>query len=88
MLSSQRSLETLQKTLARYEEERRRALQHERISRESGSIKNPASPIKDSGQQPLTAENIMSPLESVSASTSVSQVMRKMLGVSIDNGQA
>ena len=48
------------------------------------------SAIKNSDRKPLTAEKIMSPLESVSASTSVSQVMRKMhdLGVPIDNGKA
>lgn len=53
-------------------------------------INDPTSAIKDSDRKPLTPEKIMSPLESVSASTRVSQVMRKMhdLGVPIDHGKA
>jgi isocitrate dehydrogenase len=66
------------KDLARYEEERREALEVERRAREKKQVSDPATAMRDSGLQPSTAAGIMSPLKSVTSSTMVADAMHQM----------
>ena len=64
--------------LARFEEERRQALEAERKQREAQRIADPVQAMKESGRQPTTAAGIMSPITSVSNSATVDEAMHKM----------
>jgi len=64
--------------LARFERERREALEAERKEREARRVEDPLEAMRESGHQPSTAGGIMSPVKSVPASTSVEDAMRKM----------
>jgi isocitrate dehydrogenase len=64
--------------LARFEQERREALEEERKEREAQRIADPLQAMRESGRHPTTAAGIMSPISSVSNSSSVDEAMRKM----------
>ncbi len=64
--------------LARFERERREALEQERQEREAQRMANPVEAMKASGRQPTTAAGIMSPIKSISADTSVEDAMHRM----------
>jgi len=64
--------------LARFERERREAVEAERREREARRVEAPLEAMRESGHQPSTAGGIMSPVKSVSADTSVEDAMHKM----------
>lgn len=64
--------------LARFERERREALEAERKEREAKRVEDPLEAMRESGHQPSTAGGIMSPVKSVSGDTSVEDAMHKM----------
>ncbi len=64
--------------LARFERERREALEAERRTREERRVANPLEAMKESGRHPTTAAGVMSPVISVSSDTSVEDAMHKM----------
>jgi isocitrate dehydrogenase len=64
--------------LARFEQERREALERERKEREAKRIANPMEAMKESGRQPTTAAGIMSPIKSIAASATVDEAMHQM----------
>jgi isocitrate dehydrogenase len=64
--------------LARFERERREALEAERRAREERRVANPLEAMRESGHHPSTAAGVMSPVISVSSDTSVEDAMRKM----------
>lgn len=64
--------------LARFEEERRQALETERKQREARRVADPVQAMKESGRQPATAAGIMSPIISVASSAMVDDAMLKM----------
>ncbi len=64
--------------LARFERERREALEAERKAREERRIANPLEAMKESGRHPSTAAGVMSPVISVPSDTSVEDAMHKM----------
>jgi isocitrate dehydrogenase len=64
--------------LARFEQERRDALERERKEREAQRMANPLEAMKESGRQPTTAGGIMSPIKSVAASATVDEAMHEM----------
>ncbi len=64
--------------LARFERERREALEAERRVQEERRIANPLQAMKESGRHPSTAAGVMSPLISVPSDTSVEDAMHKM----------
>jgi len=64
--------------LARFERERREALEAERREREAKRVEDPLEAMRESGHQPSTAGGIMSPIKSVAAGTSVEDAMHRM----------
>lgn len=64
--------------LARFEQERRDALERERKEREAQRVANPMEAMKESGRQPMTAAGIMSPIKSIAASATVDEAMHQM----------
>ncbi len=64
--------------LARFEQERREALERERKEREAQRVANPLEAMKESGRQPTTAGGIMSPIKSIAASATVDEAMHQM----------
>ncbi len=64
--------------LARFEQERRAALQRERKEREAQRMANPVEAMKASGRQPTTAAGIMSAIVSVPADAIVEDAMHSM----------
>ncbi|MFQ6021513.1 MAG: isocitrate dehydrogenase (NADP(+)) [Acidiferrobacterales bacterium] len=64
--------------LARFERERREALNRERKEREAQRVANPVEAMKASGRQPLTAAGVMSPIKSISADATVEDAMHCM----------
>jgi isocitrate dehydrogenase len=64
--------------LARFEEERRKAQEKERLEREARRVADPVQAMKASGRQPTTAASIMSPIISISADEMVKTGMHKM----------
>ncbi len=64
--------------LARFERERREALEEERRVREERRVANPLEAMKESGRHPSTAAGVMSPVISVTADTTVDDAMHKM----------
>ncbi len=70
--------------LARFEAERRAAVEAERRAREAKRIENPVEAMIESGRQPTTAAGVMSPAKAVNADASVEEAMHRMrdLGIS------
>ena len=64
--------------LARFEEERRQALETERKQREAQRVADPVQAMKESGRHLDTAAGIMSPIISVANSATVDEAMHKM----------
>ena len=64
--------------LARFEQERRTALEEERRQREAQRVADPVQAMKESGRLPTTAAGVMSPIISVDSTTSVDDAMHKM----------
>ncbi len=64
--------------LARFERERRQALEAERKAREERRVADPVQAMKESGRQPNTAAGVMSPIISVTPDTIVDDAMHKM----------
>ncbi|MBS1269695.1 MAG: Isocitrate dehydrogenase [NADP] [Gammaproteobacteria bacterium] len=64
--------------LARFERERRDAVEAERKEREAKRIEDPIAAMRESGHQPSTAGGIMSPVRGVPAGTSVEDAMHQM----------
>jgi len=64
--------------LARFERERRHAVEEDRRAREARRIANPLQEMKESGRRPITAAGAMSPITSVTAGASVEDAMRVM----------
>ncbi|MCG6871750.1 MAG: isocitrate dehydrogenase (NADP(+)) [Gammaproteobacteria bacterium] len=64
--------------LARFEEERRRAVLAQREEREAKRIADPIRAMKDSGRQPRTAAGVMSPMRSLPADTTIADATRYM----------
>jgi isocitrate dehydrogenase len=64
--------------LARFERERREALEQERKALEAERVADPLSAMKASGRLPSTAAGAMSPARAVSADTSVEDAMHLM----------
>ena len=64
--------------LARFEQERRDALERERKEREAQRVTNPMEAMKESGRRPTTAGGIMSPIKSIAASATVDKAMHQM----------
>jgi isocitrate dehydrogenase len=64
--------------LARFEQDRREALEQERKEREAQRVANPMEAMKASGRRPTTAAGIMSPIKSVAASATVEEAMHEM----------
>ncbi len=64
--------------LARFERERREALETERKAREARRIADPLEAMRESGRQPNTAGGVMSPITSVSPDTKVADAMHTM----------
>ena len=64
--------------LARFEEDRRQALEEERRQREALRVANPLQAMRESGRLPSTAAGIMSPVISVSSAATVDQAMHAM----------
>ncbi|MDX1488436.1 MAG: isocitrate/isopropylmalate family dehydrogenase, partial [Acidiferrobacterales bacterium] len=71
--------------LARFEQERREALERERKEREAQRMANPLEAMKESGRQPTTAAEIMSPIKSIAASATVDAAMHQMREHSISS---
>ena len=70
--------------LARFENERRQAVEAERKAREAKRIENPVEAMIESGRQPTTAAGVMSPVKFVSGGATVEESMHRMreLGIS------
>ena len=70
--------------LARFENERRQAVEAERRAREAKRIENPVEAMIESGRQPTTAAGVMSPVKFVPAGATVEESMHRMreLGIS------
>ena len=64
--------------LARFEQERRTAVDEERKQREAQRVADPVQAMKESGRLPTTAAGVMSPITSVENETSVDDAMHKM----------
>ena len=64
--------------LARFEQDRREALERERKEREAQRVANPMEAMRASGRRPMTAAGIMSPIKSVAASATVEEAMHEM----------
>lgn len=64
--------------LARFERERRDALEEERRTREAQRVADPLQAMRESGRRPMTAAGAMSAVVTVPADTVVDNAMRKM----------
>ncbi len=64
--------------LARFEQERRQALEKERLEREARRVSDPLQSMRESGRRPTTAAGAMSAIVSVPADTMVEKAMRIM----------
>ncbi len=71
--------------LARFEQDRREALEQERKAREAARVANPVEAMRVSGRHPTRAAEIMSPIKSVAADATVEEAMHQMRRANISS---
>ncbi len=71
--------------LARFEHERREALEQERKAREAARVADPVEAMRVSGRHPTRAAELMSPIKSVAADATVEEAMHQMRRANISS---